>query len=142
MVILDEFDNLEHLGIKNPFLSFGKVIMVQKDTMYIVSSSRNEAIKKIISEKLSLLFGNFEVVKVSNFDIKTSREIYRYKICWLDISRSPEKIPHSVYGRQPVLLEQDIFQGQGDSHRAAVHLYRRRDSSAGYTRALSITPTA
>lgn len=72
VVILDEFDNLEHLGIKNPFLSFGKVIMVQKDTMYIVSSSRNEAIKKIISEKLSLLFGNFEVVKVANFDTKTA----------------------------------------------------------------------
>ncbi len=52
IVILDEFDNLEHLGVKNPYLSFGKVIMVQKDTMYIVSSSRNMAIRKIISEKL------------------------------------------------------------------------------------------
>lgn len=74
IVILDEFDNLEHLGVKNPFLNFGKVIMVQKDTMYIVSSSRNEAIKKIISEKLSLLFGNFEVIKVSNFDERRSSE--------------------------------------------------------------------
>ncbi|MCM8760645.1 MAG: ATP-binding protein [Candidatus Omnitrophica bacterium] len=74
IVILDEFDNLEHLGIKNPFSGFGKVIMVQKDTMYIISSSRNLAIKKIISEKLSLLFGNFEVVKVSNFGIKASCE--------------------------------------------------------------------
>ena len=74
IVILDEFDNLEHLGVKNPFLNFGKVIMVQKDTMYIVSSSRNEAIKKIISEKLSLLFGNFEVIKVSNFDERRSAE--------------------------------------------------------------------
>jgi len=74
IVILDEFDNLDHLGVKSPFLNFGKVIMVQKDTMYIVSSSRNEAIKKIISEKLSLLFGNFEVIKVSNFDEKRSAE--------------------------------------------------------------------
>jgi hypothetical protein len=74
IVILDEFDNLEKLGIRNPFQAFGKVIMVQKDTMYIVSSSRNLAIKRIISEKLSLLFGNFEVVKVSNFGIKASRD--------------------------------------------------------------------
>ncbi len=72
IVMLDEFDNLESLGIKNPFLGFGKMIMVQKDTMYIVSSSRNDAIRKIISEKLSLLFGNFEVINVSNFDLKTS----------------------------------------------------------------------
>ncbi len=83
VVILDEFDNLEHLGIRNPFLSFGKVIMVQKDTMYIVSSSRNEVIKRIISEKLSLLFGNFEVVKVSNFDIKTAARFIEIKFAGL-----------------------------------------------------------
>ena len=86
VVILDEFDNLEHLGIKNPFLSFGKVIMVQKDTMYIVSSSRNEVIKRIISEKLSLLFGNFEIVKVSNFDVKTSARFIDIKFIGLNIS--------------------------------------------------------
>lgn len=74
IVILDEFDNLECLGVKNPFLNFGKVIMVQKDTMYIVSSSRACAIKKILSEKLSLLFGNFEIVKVSGFDPRTSSD--------------------------------------------------------------------
>ena len=91
VVILDEFDNLEHLGIKNPFLSFGKVIMVQKDTMYIVSSSRNEVIKRIISEKLSLLFGNFEVVKVSNFDIKTSARFIDIKFAGLDISDNLKK---------------------------------------------------
>lgn len=68
VVIFDEFDNLEHIGVKNPFLNFGKVIMIQKDTMYIVSSSRNQIFKKILSEKLSLLFGNFEIVKVSGFD--------------------------------------------------------------------------
>lgn len=73
VVILDEFDNLEHIGIKNPFLNFGKVIMIQKDTMYIVSSSRNQVIKKILSEKLSLLFGNFEIVKIAGFDANTAR---------------------------------------------------------------------
>lgn len=72
IVLFDEFDNLESLGVKNPFQAFGKVIMVQKDTMYIVSSSRDEAIRKILSEKLSLLFGNFEIVKVANFDISAS----------------------------------------------------------------------
>jgi len=73
VVILDEFDNLEYIGIKNPFLSFGKVIMIQKDTMYIVSSSRNQVFKKILSEKLSLLFGNFEIVKISGFDTKSAK---------------------------------------------------------------------
>jgi len=85
IVILDEFDNLEHVGVRNPFLNFGKVIMVQKDTMYIVSSSRNEVIKKIISEKLSLLFGNFEVIKVSNFDDHKASEYMNVKLPGYDI---------------------------------------------------------
>ncbi|MDD5495920.1 MAG: AAA family ATPase [Candidatus Omnitrophica bacterium] len=85
IVILDEFDNLEHLGIKNPFLGFGKVIMVQKDTMYIVSSSRKETIKRILSEKLSLLFGNFEIVKVPGFDLKTAANFIDIKLSGFEI---------------------------------------------------------
>ena len=104
VVILDEFDNLEHLGIKNPFLSFGKVIMVQKDTMYIVSSSRNEAIKKIISEKLSLLFGNFEVVKVANFDIRTSAKFIDIKFAGLDIADHLKKFLIMFTGGNPFYL--------------------------------------
>ncbi len=91
IVILDEFDNLEGLGIKNPFLSFGKVIMVQKDTMYIVSSSRNLAIKKIISEKLSLLFGNFEVVKVENYGIKVSCDFLHTRLGGFEIDEFAKK---------------------------------------------------
>ncbi len=104
VVILDEFDNLEHLGIKNPFLSFGKVIMVQKDTMYIVSSSRNEAIKKIISEKLSLLFGNFEVVKVSNFDAKTSAKFIDMKFSGLETDVESKKFLIMFTGGNPFYL--------------------------------------
>jgi len=88
IVILDEFDNLEHIGVRNPFLNFGKVIMVQKDTMYVVSSSRNEAIKKIISEKLSLLFGNFEVIRISNFDGRKAAEYIDVKLPGYDIHPS------------------------------------------------------
>ena len=88
IVILDEFDNLEYLGVKNPFLSFGKVIMVQKDTMYVVSSSRNSAIKKIISEKLSLLFGNFEILKISNFGLKASSDFIDIKLSGFEIENS------------------------------------------------------
>lgn len=84
IVILDEFDNLEYLGIRNPFASFGKVIMVQKDTMYIVSSSRNLAIKKIISEKLSLLFGNFELIKISNFGVRGSSNFINMRLSGFD----------------------------------------------------------
>lgn len=88
VVILDEFDNLEHIGVKNPFLNFGKVIMIQKDTMYIVSSSRNQVFKKILSEKLSLLFGNFEIVKVSGFDTEGAKKYIETQASGFEIDSS------------------------------------------------------
>ena len=105
IVILDEFDNLEHLGVKNPFLGFGKVIMVQKDTMYIVSSSRDSAIKKILSEKLSLLFGNFEVVKVSNFDIDTAAGFVDAKLAGFDIDPKMKEFLISLTDANPFYLD-------------------------------------
>ncbi|MFH1594181.1 MAG: ATP-binding protein [Candidatus Omnitrophota bacterium] len=80
IVILDEFHNLEFFRIKKPYIHFGKIIMIQKDTMYIVSSSQKSAIKKILSEKLALLYGNFEIVEVSGFDWKTSHAFLREKM--------------------------------------------------------------
>ncbi|MGB2705671.1 MAG: ATP-binding protein [Candidatus Omnitrophota bacterium] len=80
VVILDEFHNLEFFKIKKPFLHFGKIIMIQKDTMYIVSSSQKSTIKKILSEKLALLYGNFEIIEVSGFDHKTAEAFLREKM--------------------------------------------------------------
>jgi len=73
IIILDEFQNLEELAMANIFKELGKKIMTQKRCIYIVTSSSVNAAKKILSEKLSLLFGNFEIVEVSPFDLKTSQ---------------------------------------------------------------------
>ena len=105
IVILDEFDNLEQIGVRNPFLNFGKVIMVQKDTMYIVSSSRNQAIKKILSEKLSLLFGNFEIVKISSFDTATANEYISMKSAGFEMADDVRKFLISFTGGNPFYLD-------------------------------------
>ncbi|MBD3295794.1 MAG: hypothetical protein GF392_00310 [Candidatus Omnitrophica bacterium] len=80
LVILDEFHNLADFKLKRPFRTFGKFIMVQKNTMYIVSSSQKTLLKDILSRKLSLLFGNFEVVEVEGFDNHTARSYVADKI--------------------------------------------------------------
>ncbi|OGX05422.1 MAG: hypothetical protein A2Z88_05880 [Omnitrophica WOR_2 bacterium GWA2_47_8] len=54
--------------------------MTQKRALYIVTSSYPEIAKRIFSEKLSLLFGNFEMVPVETFDVKTSQEFIRHKL--------------------------------------------------------------
>jgi hypothetical protein len=86
VVILDEFHNLSKIGIRDPFKGFGKKIMTQKDTMYIVASSEVASIKKILSEKLALLFGNFEKITLGGFDHETSRAFLHKKLYTLKIS--------------------------------------------------------
>ncbi|MBL7073328.1 MAG: ATP-binding protein [Candidatus Omnitrophica bacterium] len=80
IVILDEFHNLSNFKLKKPFQTFGKFIMVQKNTMYVVSSSQKTLLKEILSKKLSLLFGNFEVIEINGFDSRTARSFISDKI--------------------------------------------------------------
>lgn len=68
IIILDEFHRLGDFGMEDAFAELGKFIMVQKDTMYVVTSSRIKQAREILSEKLSLLFGNFEVCELGTFD--------------------------------------------------------------------------
>jgi len=80
IVILDEFHNLSNFRLKRPYQVFGKFIMVQKNTMYVVSSSQKTLLGEILSRKLSLLFGNFEVIEVRGFDNHTARSFVSDKL--------------------------------------------------------------
>ncbi len=80
IVILDEFHNLSDFHLRKPFQTFGKFIMVQKNTMYIVSSSQKTLLNDILSHKLSLLFGNFEVIEVGGFDNQTAHSFVSEKV--------------------------------------------------------------
>jgi len=73
ILILDEFHNLDNFILKNPFNILAKKIMIQKDTMYLLLSSRSTVSQRLISEKLSMLFGNFEKIILGPFDINLTR---------------------------------------------------------------------
>jgi hypothetical protein len=75
LVIFDEFQNLEALGIKSLYKEWSQVLITQKSTMYIIVSSLPNKASVILSKNLSLLFGNFEVIEVEPFDV---REGLRY----------------------------------------------------------------
>ncbi|MEW6101801.1 MAG: hypothetical protein AB1481_05845 [Candidatus Omnitrophota bacterium] len=74
VIILDEFNNLEHLGFKNPYKEWSKLLVTQKNTLYIIISSMKYRAKAILSKELSLLFGNFELVTVEPFDVRSSEQ--------------------------------------------------------------------
>ena len=80
VVIIDEFHNLETLGVKNLYAQWCKVLISQKNTMFIITSSAKFKARNILSKNLSLLFGNFEVITVEPFDIHTSEGFIEQRI--------------------------------------------------------------
>lgn len=74
VLVLDEFQNIDDFMIPDAFVNLGKKIMTQKKCLYFVSSSFPSVAQKILSEKLSLLFGNFEIIDIDAFDIATSQD--------------------------------------------------------------------
>lgn len=80
VLILDEFQNLEDFGIPHVFQVLGNKIMIQKKCFYIITSSYPWLAKKILSEKLSLLFGNFEMLQMEPFDLSLSLEFIGHNL--------------------------------------------------------------
>ncbi len=88
LLVIDEFPLIGSLDLTDPLGLFGKEMMVQKDTLYLVTSSEPHRTKEIFSDRLSLLFGNFEVIEMGALSFEAIR-------FWVD-QRLPEiKIPDS-----------------------------------------------
>ena len=89
VVILDEFHRIGDFGLRNAFVTFGKRIMLQKDTLYIISSSSLTVSRQILAEKLSLLFGNFERISLGPFSFESADRFIDKK---LGEARMPEDL--------------------------------------------------
>jgi len=105
IVILDEFHNLEGLGIKNLYREWSRCLILQKNTMYVIISSLKFHTKNILAKSLSLLFGNFELVTVEPFDIKASGEYLDARIGNLRIPASLKDFIIHFTGGYPLYLE-------------------------------------
>ncbi|MFH1208584.1 MAG: hypothetical protein V1673_03400 [Candidatus Omnitrophota bacterium] len=67
VLMIDEFQALEKLPVSDSFLLLGKQMMIDKEVLYVVTSSTVGHAREIFREKLSLLFGNFEVLELVPF---------------------------------------------------------------------------
>jgi AAA+ ATPase superfamily predicted ATPase len=90
VLILDEFPLLETLDLGDPFGLFGKEMMIQKDTLYLVTSSEPHRSREIFSDRLSLLFGNFEVIEVAPLPLEALRS-------WTECRYPDVKIPEEDF---------------------------------------------
>ncbi|MCM8797485.1 MAG: hypothetical protein NC923_06400, partial [Candidatus Omnitrophica bacterium] len=77
VVIMDEFHNVESFKIRNLYQEWAKLLLTQRNTMYIIISSRKYKTKELLAKDFLLLFGNFELMTVEPFDIKTSENYLR-----------------------------------------------------------------
>lgn len=105
VVIFDEFHNLEKIGIKNLYHEWSKLLVLEKNTMYIITSSMKFKARTILSKNLSLLFGNFELITVEPFDIKISEEYLEYKLSNLNLNAGLRNFLVHFTGGYPFYLE-------------------------------------
>ncbi|MCM8775057.1 MAG: hypothetical protein NC930_01690 [Candidatus Omnitrophica bacterium] len=75
ILMIDEFQALGKLPIPDPFALLGKEMMVDTHTLYFVTSSQPQRAKEIFHDKLSLLFGNFEVIDMVPFSFSETVEV-------------------------------------------------------------------
>ncbi len=105
VVVLDEFHRLGNFNIKHPFTVLAKKIMIQKDAMYLLLSSRNVISQRILNEKLSMLFGNFEKFILPPFDINMSRSFLGDKIKAVALPRPYLDFIAFFTGNKPLYMQ-------------------------------------
>ncbi len=105
VVVLDEFHNLENLGFANFYREWSKLLVTQKNTVFIIISSLKFKTKTILSKNLSLLFGNFEIISVEPFDIKTSDQYLQERLSALNLDTGLKNFIVHFTGGFPLYLE-------------------------------------
>ncbi|VAX37793.1 hypothetical protein MNBD_UNCLBAC01-1501 [hydrothermal vent metagenome] len=104
ILIFDEFQNLEEFAIADVFQYLGKKIMTQKRCFYILTSSYPVEAKKILAEKLSLLFGNFEIMMVEAFDLQASQQFIEQSLVDKRIGAQLKSFLTDFTGGHPLYL--------------------------------------
>jgi hypothetical protein len=105
VVILDEFHNLEAFSVKTLFREWARLLMTQKNTMYIIISSKKFRTKSILAKDLSLLFGNFEQIVVEPFDIHTAGLYLQQELNYPDLNIGIKNFLVHFTGGHPFYLE-------------------------------------
>ena len=105
VLILDEFHNLDNFVLKNPFGTIAKKIMIQKDTMYMLISSRITFSLRLVNEKLALLFGNFEKFFLKPLNIADGRVFLQNNIKGIALPQAYLDFISSFTGNRPFYMQ-------------------------------------
>jgi len=105
VVIFDEFHHIETLGFDNLYREWSKLLITQKNTLYIIISSARFKTSNILSKNLALLFGNFEVVNVEPFDTRASEMYLDQRLNAIKVDKGLKNFMVNFTGGFPFYLE-------------------------------------
>jgi hypothetical protein len=118
IILFDEFHGLEEFPVKEVFQELSNKIITQRRCLYIITSSYPEMANKILAEKLTLLFGNFEIINVGHFDGVTSQEFIEHSMGAISMGSHLRSFLADFTGGHPLYLSlicQELI------HLSAVH---------------------
>ena len=105
VLFLDEFHNLENIGVNNLYQEWSKLLILQKNILYVIISSKIFKTKMVLSKQLSLLFGNFEQVFIEPFDIYSSNRYLQQRLPGLKLEPGLKDFIINFTGGYPLYLE-------------------------------------
>ncbi|MCX5710686.1 MAG: ATP-binding protein [Candidatus Omnitrophica bacterium] len=105
VVIFDEFHHIESLGFDNLYRDWSRLLITQKNTLYIIISSARFKASSILSKNLALLFGNFEVINVEPFDTRSSEMYLEQRLSGIKIDKGLKNFIVNFTGGFPFYLE-------------------------------------
>ncbi len=105
LIVLEEFQVLGELCGEEVFAQLGKRVMTQKNCLYVLSSSYPTLAKRILAEKLSLLFGNFEILSIGSFDLRSSQEYIEQSLVGLKMRSDIRHFLMDFTGGCPAYLQ-------------------------------------
>jgi len=107
VLILDEFHALEDLPVQDAFGLLGHQIMLEKNTLYLVASSRPALAMDIFKKQLSLLFSNFETMKMGPLDSSETVQFIEQVLPGSLLNEAQRKFIVRLTGGIPLYL--DLF---------------------------------
>ncbi|MFH1868306.1 MAG: ATP-binding protein [Candidatus Omnitrophota bacterium] len=108
VIVWDEFNLISKFGLSKPFQVLGQKIMVQQKTLFILSSSSAVTAKKILAEKLSMLFGGFKTIDIGPFSFTQARAFMESQCKDINISNDIKDYLLSFTGGHPFYLSSII----------------------------------
>ena len=104
VVVVDEFDRMSSFTVNKPYQTLGRKITIQQKTLFVFSSSAAMTAKKILSEKLSLLFGGFKVIDICPFSPEQSKDFINIRSKGIKIPKKLIDFIVSFTGGHPFYL--------------------------------------